>query len=289
MALFEVATQASNKVPSLAPLLEAGGYPARVCRIIDLGKQPGSLKYPDPSYKMRVTFELLEEYMKETDAEGKPVMVQDPDEEPGVLMQKNLEDKPRWFDFDFTYNADGFMGDNSHIYKFMKAVDALEVKENLEQGIQGHPAKALPTILTEPVIVGLVQYTKQSGKAVGQVANKIATFSPMKSKEKKTAKELVNPTVFFNLGAPDLEVFNKLPGGESPYAIKNLITSNLEFNGSELQRLLGIAPAAQAPVENKATDEQVDAALQAELAAQKEAREAALAANAEGEQNAIPF
>ena len=57
MALFNAPTQASNKTPSAAPLLEAGGYPARVVRIVDLGKQPGSVKYPQPVFKMLVTFE----------------------------------------------------------------------------------------------------------------------------------------------------------------------------------------------------------------------------------------
>ncbi|HEI0612391.1 TPA: hypothetical protein SIF59_004274 [Escherichia coli] len=288
MALFDVATQASNKAPSLAPLLEAAGYPARVCRIIDLGKQPGSAQYPEPQYKMRVTFELLDEFMKETLEDGTLVMVQDPDEEEGVMMAKNLEDKPRWFDFDFTYNADGFMGDNSHIARFMKAVDALEVKPNLEQGIQGHPAKPLNTLLGEPLVVGIVTYTKSAkSKNAGQIANKIATFSAMKSKDKKAAKPLVNPTLFFNLGAPDLEAFNKLQGGDSPYAVKNLILNNLDFDGSELQKLLGGTPSQQ-PATNTATPEQVDAALQAELEAQRLAREAASAQNAEGKGD-LPF
>ena len=269
---FAAPTLASNKTPSAAPLLEAGGYPARVCRIIDLGLQPGSAKYPTPSLKLLVTFELLDEYMKEVDSEGKMVMVQDPDEDDGIMMAKNLEDKPRWFDFEFTYNADGFMGENSHIYKFAKAIDALEVKPNLEQGIQGHSAKNLPDWLGEPLIVGIVQYTKQSGKNAGQVANKVATFSPMKSKEKKEAKALVNPTVFFDMSEPDLEVFNKLPGGESPYAIKNRITSGVDFYKTKLSALLGGKPADEGAVPNQASDEEVDAAMKAELEAQAAAK-----------------
>ncbi len=268
---FAAPTLASNKTPSAAPLLEAGGYPARVCRIIDLGLQPGSAKYPNPSLKLLVTFELLDEYMKEVDGNGAMVMVQDPDEDDGVMMAKNLEDKPRWFDFEFTYNADGFMGDNSHIYKFAKAIDALEVKQNLEQSIQGHPAKNLPDWLGEPLVVGIVQYTKQSGKNAGQVANKVATFSPMKSKEKKEAKALVNPTVFFDMSEPDLEVFNKLPGGDSPYAIKNRITGGVDFYKTKLSTLLGGKPADDS-VPNQASDEEVDAAMKAELEAQAAAK-----------------
>lgn len=285
---FAAPTLASNKTPSAAPLLEAGGYPARVCRIIDLGLQPGSAKYPNPQLKLLVTFELLDEFMKEVDAEGKMVMVQDPDEDAGVLMAKNLEDKPRWFDFEFSYNADGYMGDNSHIYKFAKAIDAMEVAPNLEQGIQGHPAKNLPEWLTEPLIVGLTQYTKMSGKNAGQVSNKVSTFSPMKSKEKKEAKPLVNPTVFFDMGAPDLEIFNKLPGGDSEWAIKNRITNGVDFNKTKLFALLGGKPADNS-VPNGASEEQIDEAMQAELAAQKAAREAAAANNEEGKPAGMPF
>ncbi|QQV88344.1 hypothetical protein pEaSNUABM27_00042 [Erwinia phage pEa_SNUABM_27] len=272
MALFQAPTKDSGKAPSKAPLLESGGYPARLVRLIDLGKQPGSGQFPDPAYKMLGTFELLEEYMKEVDEAGNIIMIQDPDGEPGEMIGKDLLDKPRWFDFEFTYNPDGFMGDRSHIYKFMAAVDAFEVKPNPEAGIAGHPAKQLNELLGEPLVVNLTQYTKKGGKNAGQMANKISTFAPMKSKDKRDAKALVNPTIFFDLGAPDLEVFGKLPGGDQEWAVKNRILANLDFNGSKLQELLGIAKTPDAPVENKATPEQVDEALAAELAAQAAAK-----------------
>lgn len=272
MALFQAPTKDSGKAPSKAPLLESGGYPARLVRLVDIGKQPGSLQYPEPSYKLSATFELLDEFMKEVDEAGNIVMVQDPDGEPGEMIGKDLLDKPRWFDFEFTYNPDGFMGDRSNIYKFMSAVDAFEVKPDPTNGIVGHPAKQLNELLGEALTVTLVQYTKQSGKAAGTMSNKISGFTSMKSKEKRDARPLVNPTAFFDLGNPDLEVFNKLPGGDSEYALKNKILKNMDFNGSKLQEMLGIAATPTAPVENKASEEQVDAALQAELEAQAKAK-----------------
>jgi len=291
MALFTAPTKDSGKAPSKAPLLEAGGYPARLVRLIDLGKQPGSGQYPEPAYKLLGTFELLDEYMKETNEDGTYVMVQDPDEDEGVMMAKNLEDKPRWFDFEFTYNPDGYMGDRSHIFKFMTAVDAFEVPANpaAVPPIEGHPAKQLHELLGEALTVNLSQYTKKAGDNAGQVANKITSFTSMKSKEKKAARGLINPTIFFDLGNPDVEVFGKLPGGDKPYAIKNRILANLEFDGSALQKLLGITPTgnANAPLENKASEAEVDAALAAELAAQKAAREAAQGEAPAG--GAIPF
>lgn len=287
MALFQAPTKDSGKAPSKAPLLEAGGYPSRLVRLVDLGKQPGSGQFPEPAYKLLATFELLDEFMKEVDEAGNIIMIQDPDGEPGEMIGKDLLDKPRWFDFEFTYNADGFMGDRSHIYKFMQSVDAFEVKPNPEAGIAGHPAKELKELLSEPLIVNLTQYTKKGGKNAGQVANKVTTFAPMKSKEKREAKALVNPTVFFDLGEPDVEVFNKLPGGDAEWAVKNRILNNLEFNGSKLQAALGIN-ATSAPVENKASDEQVDEALKAEMEAQAEAKAKQIAENGAAG-NAIPF
>lgn len=273
MALFNTATQQSNKTPSAAPLLESGSYPARVVRIIDMGMQPGSAQYPKPTLKMMVTFELLEEYMKEVDANGNPVMVQDPDEDEGVMMMKDILDKPRFFDFEFTYNSDGFMGDGSHIYKFMRAIDALAVPANLEQGIQGHPAIPLNECLGLPLNIGLIQKTQTGGKKAGQVVNKVATFAPMKSKEKKAARELINETMFFDMGNPDLEVFNKLPGGDSEWALRNRITSGIDFNKSKLYELLGGAPQRN-ETPNQASDEQIDEAMRAELAAQEAAKKA---------------
>lgn len=288
MALFTAPTQQSTKAPSKAQLLEAGGYSARVCRIIDLGKQKGSQKFPEPQYKMLVTFELLDEYMKEVDADGNLIMIQDPDGEPGEKIAKDLLDKPRWFDFEFSYNPDGFMGDNSHIYKFMKAVDALEVKPNVEQEIAGHPARTLQEILGAPLVVGISTYTKMSGKSAGQIANKITTFAPMKSKDRKDARELINPTLLFDLAEPDLEVFGKLPGGDSEWAIKNRILAGIDFKGSKLDLLLGGKPVDNS-VPNAASEAEVDEAMKAELAAQEEARARAAAANAEGQPSNIPF
>lgn len=279
-------TKDSGKAPSKAPLLESGGYPARLCRLIDLGKQPGSVKYPEPVYKLLATFELLDEYMAETDDNGNVIRIQDPDGEPGEMIDKILEDKPRWFDFEFTYNPDGYMGDRSHIFKFMTAIDAFEVKPDPANDIAGHPAREMHELLGSCVIVNLAQYTKTGGKNAGQLANKITAFTAMKSKDKKTARELINPTVFFDLGNPDLEAFGKLPGGDSEYAIKNRVLNNLDFNGSKLQALLGQAPKEE-PKDNKASQEEIDENMKAELEAQQRAREEASAGNGTG--GAVPF
>jgi hypothetical protein len=56
--------------------------------------------------------------------------------------------------------------------------------------------------------------------------------------------------VFFDLDAPDLVTFNKLPEW-----IRKKITANLNFNGSVLQNLLKMAPKENKEVEEKDEDE----------------------------------
>ena len=107
MALFDQATEKSaggNGQKMEAPLLEAGGYPAVLIRIVDLGLQPGSTQFPDPQYKMALVFECLDEFM--VDEEG-----------------KELLDVPREFDFEISYNADGYMSTKSKIHGVMTALD----------------------------------------------------------------------------------------------------------------------------------------------------------------------
>lgn len=281
---FAAPTKQSDRAPSAAPLLESGGYPARLVRLVDLGKQPGSGQFPEPQYKLLGTFELLDEYMKETDAEGNIIMVQDPDGEPGEMMGKNIEDKPRWFDFEFTYNPDGYMGDRSHIYKFMSAVDAFEVAADPTNGIAGHPAKELSELLGEALTVNIISYTRKAGKNAGKLGNKISGFTSMKTKEKREARKLINEPLFFDMDNPDVAVFEKLPGGDHEFAIKNRILNGLEYNGSKLQAALGQSPTP-APADNKATEEEVDEALKAEM----EAQAAAKAAQSETPDNGMPF
>lgn len=297
MALFEVGTESSGKAPSKAVLLEEGGYPARIVSIVDVGKQPGSEQYPDPSYKMNVTFELLDEYMTEVNEDGSLVMMQDPDGEPGEMIPKPIMDKPRWFDVDFSYNPDGYVGENSNLHKLMKAIGAFAAPANLEQGIEARPAKPLKEWLGEALTVGIIRHTKTKGKKAGEIDNRISSYTAMKSKEKKDARALINPTRFFNLGDPDIAVFNNLPKSDSPFALKNRITANLEFTGSKLHSLItgvdqSAAAAPAAPV-NAATEAQVDEAMKAELeaqAAQREAQAAAAATGGEGDTApVIPF
>lgn len=276
---FLAATKQSNNVASAAPLLDAGGYAARIVQIIDLGLQPGSGQYPNPACKMIMKFELLDEFMCEVNADGSIKMVQ----EDGEMVPAALKDKPRWFDFEFTYNPDGFMGERSHIFKLMQAVDAFEVLANPEQGITGHAAKELKELLSEPLTINLIQQMSKSGKNAGKMVNKISAFAAMKGKDKKVAPPLVNAPLFFDMDNPDVEVFKKLPFGNQ-WCPQERIKSGPEFYKSKLAALLGEsgsapAQAAQEPDETVVSQEEVDAALEAELAKQAAVAAAASEAN----------
>lgn len=281
---FAVATKQSNNAPSAAPLLDAGGYAARIVQIIDLGLQPGSSQYPQPVYKMLMKFELLDEFMCEVNEDGSIKKIN----EDGELVPVPLKDKPRWFDFEFTYNKDGFMGDRSHIYKLMQSVDAFEVAPNAEQGIEGHPAKELKELLGEPLTVNLIQQPAKSGKNAGKMVNKISAFAAMKGKDKKVAPPLVNTPLFFDMDTPDVEVFKKLPSGNQ-YCPQERIKSGLEYGQSKLAALLGETSnspvVVDGVVEPQVTQQEVDEALEAELAKQA----AAQAAPATQVQQNVPF
>lgn len=270
MALMKQATQSSGKAKSLAPVLDAGGYAARIVQIIDLGNQPpqAGSEFQKNQYKLLMKFECLDEFMVEQDEAGEAIMEQDPDGEPGEMIPKFLKDKPRWFDFEFTYNPDGYMSEKGHLFKLVTAIDGFEVKP-CEAFPEGKPAKDLVNWLGEPLMINLSAQVATKGKHAGKQVNRIAGFAAMKSKDKKVAAPLVNPTLIFDMGEPDLEVFGKLPSG-NVYCPQEKIKASVGFEQSKLAELLGLAKAG--PVENKASQAEIDEAMKAEAAAQAAAK-----------------
>lgn len=193
-----------------APVLDAGVYPARILSIVDLATQPGSPQYPDPKRKLEFRMECLDEFM--VDEAGEPI-----------------PDKPRTFNYEVSYNEDGYMHEKSSIYKLLAAIP---------NGFK----LSLADMLGAPVSLMLTKYTKKSGKNAGKDDNKIVSVLPMKAKDIPGAAPLVGKPLFFDFSEPDLEVFGKLFKG-NPYAAQDRIKASTDFAGSLLAQLLGEAPA----------------------------------------------
>jgi len=215
--MFKKATKQSaggTGVEMSAPILTPGSYPARVVQIVDLGMQPGSTMYPEPKLKMEFRFELLDEFM--VDAEG-----------------EELENKPRWFSYELTYNEDGYMGERSNIYKVFDALDGFE-KEIIE-------------LLDVPCMLAIAKSLKADGKTE---KNKITGVAAMREKDVATAAKLQNPTLYFSLNDPNMEAWAKL-SSKGQYSQQNKIKTSLELHLTPLAKLLNPegtpAPAAVTP------------------------------------------
>lgn len=202
------------------PLLEAGGYPARVVQIIDLGLQeqaPWQGKPKPPVNEIQITYELLDEFCI--------------DEEGNVL-----EDKPRWISE--TVPLRNLKQDKAKSTQRYYAIDP-------EEGCGGDFSQ----LVEYPVTVNLVQ-NPGKGKNKGRTFINVESLSTMRAKEREKAPELQNPTRVFLLEEPDKEVFESLPE-----FIREKIMENLEYNGSKLQELLGEEPTEDEQTEDQTADE----------------------------------
>lgn len=211
MALFDQATDkpaGGSGVKMDAPLLENGGYPARLLRIVDLGEQPGSQQYPNPAYKMALVFECLDEFMR--DEEG-----------------KELEDQPRIFDYEVSYNLDGYMSEKSSIHKVMKALDGFGV--------------GMHTLLGKPCTISLTQQTGK--KDPSKSYNKITGVTAMRAKDAERYGPLQLESYIFNLDASATkEQFDKLStrGGEYSQQSKIKGSLSLHKDAPQLAEALGV-------------------------------------------------
>lgn len=184
-------------------VLEAGTYPARVVSIIDLGLQPqrpyqGQEK--PPKQEIKITYELLDEFMLDEDGE-------------------EIEDKPRWVSEDVPFN--NLEVDLAKSTKRYKALDPdMELDGDFTQLI------GLPCLVT-------LNVTEGRGKNAGRQFNNVMALSQMRAKDAKKAAPLQNPAKFFSCEDPDLDIFLSLPEFQ-----QNKIKDNLEYNGSILQALI---------------------------------------------------
>lgn len=212
-----MALKASNKPRGDRPraaLLDAGNYPARVVQIIDLGLQK---QRPFEGKEKAPANEIMVTY------ELSHEFLEDENGNPD-------EGKPRWISERFP------------LYSL-----ASERAKSTMRYLALDPAKAYGGDWSELVGVPcLVAIINNVSKSNGETYNNVGGVSlPIKG---MVVPELVNPTVLFNLDDPDIEVFNALPNW-----IQEMITANLEFQGSKLDTALRGGSPAKKPIKPKTT------------------------------------
>lgn len=209
----------NNKGPKVDPV-DPGTYPARVVLIADLGLQeqrPFKGEAKEPAYEILLTYELLDEFMK--DEEG-----------------KDLTDKPRWQSESFA-----LYGLSSERAKSTKRYISLD--PDMRYG--GDWAKLIDT----PCMLTLVENAGQ-GKNAGKTFTNIANVAAMRPKDALRAPSLVNEAILFDLDNPSVEAFKALPAW-----IQKKIVNNLEFKGSKLAGLLANNPVEVDEPEVEDTEE----------------------------------
>lgn len=193
------------------PALEAGGYPGRLVQVIDLGLQPQEYQGEEkaPKYEIMTTYELADEFCITEEGEVQ-------------------EDRPRWISESFTLNPL-----NSERAKSTQRYLVLDPNQEHE-GDWGE-------LLGTPVLINVVQNLGK-GKNVGKIFNKISGIAALRAKDAAKVADLVRQPAVFTQDDPDLEVFESLP-----QFIQDKIKSNLEFEGSNLQKLLSASKAEGKP------------------------------------------
>jgi hypothetical protein len=157
--------------------MEPGTYPGRVVQIIDYGLQPQKPyqgKDKPPAHELGLTYELVDEFMK--DEEG-----------------KEIENKPRWISETFPVHP--LFADKAKSTQRYKTFDPNEDWEG-----------DFSQMLSLPCNVTIV-----NNKSGDKVYDNIATISAMRPRDAEKCPQLVNDPKMFDLDAPELEIFNKFP------------------------------------------------------------------------------
>jgi hypothetical protein len=182
--------------------IEPGTYPARVVQIISLGlqEQPAYKgKEKPPKHMIYVTYELLDEFLKDEDG-------------------NDIEDKPRWISESFTMNS-------LQVEKAKSTERYLALDPSVE--LEGDWAQ----LAGVPCMVTISQ--DRGKKDPSRIYNNVSSVQTMRPKEAAKAPDLVNPAKIFDIDEPDVEVFLSLPEW-----LQEKIKGSLEYDGSALERAL---------------------------------------------------
>lgn len=199
--------------------IAAGVYPGRLVQVIDLGLQ-AQRPYKGQDKAPAQEIMLTYELVDEfmKDKDG-----------------KDVEDKPRWISETLPFY--GLFADKA---KSTQRYNALDPSGALDG--------AFDRAIGFPVNVTVVQ------NVVGdKIYNNVANIAAMRPRDADKCPDLKNPSKVFDLDKPNMEVFNALPKW-----LQEKIQSNLNFEGSPLQKLLG-GKSAPAKQEKSAPEDNADA------------------------------
>lgn len=186
--------------------ISPGTYPARVVQLIDYGLQ-AQRPYKGEEKKPAIEIGITYELVDEfmKDEQG-----------------NDLKESPRWISETLPYHP--LIAEKAKSTQRYHAFDPT-------QAWGGDFSQALD----KPINVTIV-----NNKNGDKIYDNVATISAMRPKDAENCPPLVNKTTMFSLDAPDMDVFNKLPKW-----ISDKIKSNLNFNGSLLQKMLGEQPKGE--------------------------------------------
>lgn len=209
----------SNSTSVIEPI-DPGAYPARVVHILNIGLQkqnPYQGQEKPPKCDFYITYELLDEFMKDEDGED------------------DLK-KPRWISERFSINP--LSSENA---KSTARYLALDPKNKFD----GDWSQLIDT----PCIVNIVNNVSKKDK--NKIYNNVRGVQTMREKDARDAAPLVNDPVVFDFYNPDTKLFLALPT-----FIQGIIKESLDFEGSDLQEQLKDVSSDQSPkTEKKAKKE----------------------------------
>jgi len=212
--------------------IDKGTYGARVARIIDMGRQHDTMWNPTTKEQQKLYYEVDEDGKNVTNDDGfskkSPIVSDSPVIVPKVMVTYETPDEtfeykgeqsPRWID---------------KVYNITKTGAIAKLAQAL-----------VPDATGVSDLAGVACMISVGSTASGK--QKVVSANPvMKGME---VPDLANDCVLFDLEAPDLAVFNTLPK-----FIQDDIKSEMGFNGSPLQRLLGVPAAESKPAAGSKDD-----------------------------------
>lgn len=203
------------------PVLQVGGYPARVVGLIDLGVQKqkpylGMVK--PPVHKIMLTYELTDAFM--VDEEG-----------------NELEDKPRWIS-----EILSFCPVSQDKAKSTQRYLAIDPDKKFEEDF----TKLIDQVCTVNVVINK---DESSGKIYENVGNIVG----MRERDKAKVPPLKNKPQLFLLDEPDMELWEKLPK-----FVKDKILEAKNLADTELGKELGVEsnPSSSTKPTNQEGEEQ---------------------------------